>query len=128
MQDRWLAELKLVETAYGAVETGAEHAWFVIPRWALVSGWNKQETFLLILKPPGYPITPPDNFYVDPGLRLAGDGMPGNTNPETQAGRSCLRFSYHLEQGDWSPNAQIDKGHNLLTFLQGVKKRLQELS
>ena len=128
MHERWLEELKLVDASYGTIEVGPELAWFIIPRWKLIPGWNKDQTALLLLRPPGCPVTPPDNFYVDPDLRLAGETKPANADLESQAGRSWLRFSYHVEQSDWSPHAEIDKGHNLLTFLQGVKRRLEELS
>lgn len=128
MFDRWLEELRLVEASYGTIEAGPELAWFIIPRWTLIVGWNKDQTPLLVQRPPGYPVTPPDNFYVDPELRLAGGAKPGNADLESQAARSWLRFSYHVEQSDWSPHAEIGKGHNLLTFLHGVKRRLEELS
>jgi Prokaryotic E2 family E len=128
MRHRWLDELKLVEAMYGAVEVGPDSSWFIIPTWKLCSGWNKRETALLLLRPPGYPVTPPDNFFVDPDLRLNGDVKPGNTDPDTQAGRPWLRFSYHIEPSDWSPDADITRGHNLTTFLQGVRNRLEDLS
>jgi hypothetical protein len=81
----------------------------------------------LILIPPGYPITPPDNFYTDNELRLSSGALPGNSNANTiQLERPWLQFSYHVESADWQPNSDLLQGHNLMTFLQGVAIRLSE--
>lgn len=123
-----MKELKLVEEVRGPLDIAPDLSSFTIIRWPLPPGWNKSETALLVLIPPGYPVTPPDNFFVDPDLRLGNGVMPGNANLETQTGRQWLRFSYHVESGDWQPHSDPAKGHNLLTFLQGVAERLAELS
>jgi hypothetical protein len=124
--ERWKVELELVESSYGSVQTGPNVEWFIIPRWPLPRGWSKPETDLLVLIPPGYPVTPPDNFYVDGDLRVDSAGMPGSASHESQVDRQWLRFSWHVEGGDWSPHADPLRGHNLLTFLLAVKKRLSE--
>ena len=118
----------MVEAAYGTLEIGPDLTWFIVPHWTLPAGWSKGQTNLLVLMPPGYSVTPPDNFYVDPDLRVASGSIPGSTSTESQAGRQWLRFSYHAEGGDWSPHAEPERGHNLLTFLQGVTTRLSEIS
>ena len=128
MQDRREAELKLVEISHGAIQVAQDMAWFIVQHWPLPPGWSKSETALLVLIPPGYPVTPPDNFFVDAQLSLSGGAMPGNASVVEQLGGRWLQFSYHVEPGDWKPHADAEKGHNLLTFLQGVKKRLGELS
>jgi hypothetical protein len=128
MQDRRKVELKLVEISHGDIQVAEDMAWFIIRRWPLVAGWSMAETALLVLIPPGYPVTPPDNFFVNAELRLPAGGVPGNASVVEQLGGRWLQFSYHVEPGDWKPHAEAEKGHNLLTFLQGVKKRLQELS
>lgn len=128
MSERWLAELKLVEAPYGPVEKAPDLAWFIVPHWTLRNGWNKVQTQLLVFIPPGYPATPPDNFYADGDLLLASGSKPGSADLEAQIGKSWLRFSYHVEAGDWKPHAVPTDGHNLLTFLAGVAKRLEEVS
>ncbi len=128
MHERWATELKFVEARHGPIEIDPDLAWFITPHWPLAAGWSKPETALLLLIPPGYPVTPPDNFFVDAELRLLSGEMPGNASVVEQLGGRWLQFSYHVEPGDWKPHADPDKGHNLLTFLQGVKKRLWELS
>ena len=125
MSERIKRELALVELAYGEVEVDPEFRWFVICRWALAAGWNKPHTRLLVLIPPGYAVTAPDNFFTEPDLAVGTGGAPGSTSgPVQHAGQQWLQFSYHLEAGEWQP----ENGHNLLTFLAGVSRRLQEVS
>ncbi len=129
MIERRKEELKLVEGKYGDLEIAPNYDWFIIRRWQLGSGWSMAETPVLVLFPPGYPVTPPDNFYACNDLRLASGSQPGNTSPNvTQAGRTCLQFSWHVEGGDWQPHAEVLKGHNMLTFLEGVARRLVQAS
>ena len=125
MSDRIKRELALVTAAYGDPEVGPDFRWFIIKRWPLVSGWNKEETRVLVLIPPGYSITPPDNFHADLDLAVKGGGQPGNTSAgQPINGQQWLQFSYHVEASDWQP----EKGHNLLTFLGGVDRRLREVN
>jgi len=125
--ERRKTELDLVSSQYGEIEVGADQDWFVIKHWTLAAGWNKDETAVLVLIPPGYPVTPPDNFYTDNALRVEGGGLPGSTSADqAQQGRQWLQFSYHVEDGEWHPHADPLKGDNLLTFLLAVGKRLSE--
>ena len=125
MTERIKRELALVQSAYGEVEVDLELRWFVIRQWALVAGWNKKHTRLLVLIPPGYAVTAPDNFFTEPDLAVNGGGVPGSTSgPVQHAGQTWLQFSYHLEAGEWQP----ENGHNFLTFLAGVARRFQEVS
>lgn len=129
MTDRLEAEVKLLLEDGWEVDTGPEYQWIVVKAVPLPEGWNGPETDVLIKIRPGYPTTPPDNFYTDADLRLASGNKPGNApNEETIAGRKWLMFSYHLEGGDWDPHAEPEKGHNLLTYLEGVRRRLSEAS
>lgn len=130
MTDRVKQELKLVEAQYGELELSPNFDWFVIKRWTLLPGWSKAETKVLVKILSGYPVTPPDNFYTDNDLRLAGGSQPGNVSPDQSLiGRQWLQFSFHfVEPSDWQPHADPLQGHNLLTFLQGVAKRLSEVS
>ncbi|HZP39488.1 MAG TPA: E2/UBC family protein [Methylomirabilota bacterium] len=129
MIERRREELRLVEAKYGELEVDPNFEWFIIKRWGLGRGWNVTDTPVLVLFPPGYPITPPDNFYTRNDLKLAAAGEPGNTSPNVnQAGRTWRQFSWHVEAGDWRPHAEVLKGHNMLTFLDGVSQRLNEAS
>jgi len=124
MTDRIKRELALIAAAYGELEIDPDLRWFAIKRWQLVAGWNKEITRLMVLIPPGYAVTPPDNFFTDADLALKGGGQPGNASVTQTINGQWLQFSYHIEAADWQP----DKGHNLLTFLVGVAKRLSEVS
>jgi hypothetical protein len=125
--ERRKEELELIRSQYGDIEVDSNLGWFIIKQWNLLPGWNKKETSVLINIPPGYPVTPPDNFYVDNDLRLAGGTQPANTSlNQSHLGKQWLAFSYHVEGADWHPHADVLKGHNILTFLTGVAKRLSE--
>lgn len=125
MSERINRELALVAAAYGELEIDTDFRWFIIKRWSLVSGWNKECTRVLILIPSGYAITPPDNFYTEPDLAVKDGGQPGSTSAAQPInGQQWLQFSFHVEASDWQP----ENGHNLLTFLAGVDRRLSEAS
>lgn len=122
-------EIELIQEKYGEIELAPNHEWFIVKKFPLLVGWNKSHTSLLVFIPSGYRVTPPDNFYTDFDLRLSNGSLPGSTSENSdQLGRKWLQFSYHLENGDWKPHADILHGHNLLTFLFGIEKRLSELS
>ena len=130
MLDRRERELELVEAQFGELERATDLSWFVIKRLPLPSGWSHAATAILILLPPGYPETPPDNFYTEPDLTLAGGAEPGNASGTLDLGGQRWRqFSWHFEDtNEWRPHAEIERGHNLLTFVLGVQQRLAEVS
>lgn len=127
MRERIKRELELVGRRFGGLEIGPTGDWFIVKSLPLGTGWSKCESRVLVLLPGGYPTTPPDNFYTDSELRLANGGVPGNASSEQQAaGSTWMLFSYHIEISDWLPAPEPEDGHNLLTFLEGVLKRLRE--
>ena len=126
MRERRKQELDLVAADYGDLELPPDLDWFVIQRLVLPHGWNMDTSQLLILIPPGYPTTPPDNFYADPALRLKGGQQPGSTSTAAQQNRQWLQFSYHADE--WYPHADFRRGHNLLSFLFAVRQRLSEVN
>ncbi|KAA3645716.1 MAG: hypothetical protein DWQ07_12315 [Chloroflexi bacterium] len=126
MNRRLQEELRLLRIRFSELEQAPEGEWFIV-RWPLRTGWNKDEVRVLVQIPVGYPTSPPDNFYTDLDLRLANGQMPSNTSPnQVIAGQQWLQFSYHLEANTWLPHADVSKGHNLLSFLDGVGQRLNE--
>lgn len=124
MSERIKRELALVAVVYGELEVDPDYRWFFIKQWSLVPGWNKESTRVLVLIPSGYAVTPPDNFFTDSDLTVKGGAQPGNTSAAPINGQQWLQFSYHMEASDWQP----ENGHNLLTFLDGVDRRLREVS
>lgn len=127
MDDRLLEEIALVQRRFGEVEVGPGGDWLILAGVDLPSGWSKARTRVLIRMPGGYPTTPPDNFWADEDLRLADGGLPGASSPNQPMGNGTwLLFSYHVEQSDWHPAVIPSDGHTLVTFLDGVVRRLGE--
>lgn len=127
MQDRIRRELELVRQRFGELVVDPNLDWFVVCSMPLSGAWAKSSSRVLVLFPGGYPTTPPDNFYTDPDLRLATGALPGNVSENQQvAGATWLQFSYHVESADWRPEQDPADGHNLVTFLEGVRRRLEE--
>lgn len=77
----------------------------VLKRWPLPSGYEPREVDLLVRLPPGFPDAPPDMYWCDPPVRLAGSGAYPQAADlfETYLGRSWQRFSRHLPAGAWQP-------------------------
>ena len=129
MIERIRRELEFVERRFGELERGPNLDWFIVRAMLLGNGWNKEVTGILVLLPGGYPTTPPDNFYADPDLRLASGSVPGNVSvDQTAIGRAWVLFSYHVESGEWKPAPEPEEGHNLLTYVEAVARRLAEAS
>jgi len=128
VEERFLRELELVVQHYGELEHAPDHTWVIVKKFALPPGWNKATTSVLIEIPAGYPATPPDNFYTDSDLLLAGGNPPdAATSAREFAGRAWRQFSWHLSDAtEWQPHADPQLGHNLVTFLSGAEQRLSE--
>lgn len=128
MKERLLQEIQLLQKLYGEVECGPNLEWIIIKDFKLPAGWNRSSTELLIIILPGYPATPPDNFYVTAGLKtMNGNQISNFSDPVPQIGRQWGQFSYHLD-GEWRPTADIYKGDNLQTFVLKVIDRLKEVN
>lgn len=123
--DRRATEIELLKRKYGELEHGEDHDWVIFKRFPLPPGWCKEFTELLVVIPPGYPTTPPDNFFVGNGLKTSRGASPENySENQSVLGASWAQFSFHAKE--WNPAADLDEGDNLLTFLIGVERRLLE--
>lgn len=128
MIDRWRAEIELVRRRCGELEVAPDMSWVIIKSFPIPGGWTRTTSELLFVIPSGYPVTPPDNFYVANDLFLEGGGEPGNApRDQVQLGRSWRMFSWHLDD-TWRPHADVTSGDNLLTFLLKCEDRLTERS
>lgn len=129
MLDRRHQEIELLRKKYGQLEYGPNLDWILFKEFQLPAGWNRTSTPLLILIPPGYPVTPPDNFYVPIGFRLSSGVMPSNYNEsQSHLGQQWGQFSFHPKTEDWKPASDILDGDNLLTFMLAVERRLKEVN
>ena len=120
-------EIELLRNRYGPFTHSEGLDWVRFNEFPLPPGWNRTVTSLLVIIPPGYPVTPPDNFYVASGLRTASGNMPSNySEGHSHFGEQWGQFSFHVESGEWKPAANLLLGDNLLTFILGVERRLKE--
>ena len=127
MREEVAQELASVERQDGELRVDPDSAWMIVERYPLPPGWNKPTTKILILIPPGYPTTPPDNFYTDDDLRLADGSQAGSTSlGQAHAGEPWQQFSYHVQPGEWRPQADWRRGDNLMTYMAAVGRRLSE--
>ena len=123
--ERRRREVELLRRQYERVAHGPDLEWVLFQDFALPPGWNRESTDLLVLIPPGYPETPPDNFHVRAGLRVEFGADPGNySEGHDLLGESWGQFSYHA--GEWAPTPDLWDGDLLLTFMVAVERRLKE--
>jgi len=126
--DRRRQEIELLRRKYVSVTCSDSLDWIRFEGFNLPPGWNRNKTCVLVLVPAGYPVTPPDNFYVPIGLRTALGNPPSNyTESQSLLGEQWGQFSLHVD-GEWKPSADHLQGDNLLTFMLGVERRLKEAS
>jgi hypothetical protein len=78
MKERIREEIELLRKKYPSLQNADNFDWVMIPDLPLPGHWNRTQTKLLFLIPPTYPHTPPDNFYVETGLRLKNGNNPSN--------------------------------------------------
>ncbi len=131
MIDRRRHEIELLQKKYGVLEVGSSLNYVLFKEFRLPEGWNREYIELLVLIPGGYPITPPDNFYVTPGLRTKAGSNPGSySEGQNHIGRIWGVFSVHVNTNTWSPLADnLLEGSNLLTYIiTVVEKRLSEVN
>jgi len=121
-------ELNILRRRYAKVECEDSCQWVIIRDFALPQGWNFQKTNLMFEIPPGYPVVPPDNFYVDEGLKVKATNNPpvSYTEGVEKLGKKWGQFSWHIE-GEWQPHVNPEKGDSLLTFVLRGERRLEEL-
>jgi len=126
-KERLNKELEIVQKKYPSATVGSNLSFIIVPDFPLPAGWNVDKTELMLEIPAGYPVTPPDNFYVSEGLRVKATGVaPVSYEDEEKFCKKWGRFSWHLG-GKWSPHAEPQDGDNLLTFLLTAEKRLRRI-
>lgn len=126
MHERVKEEIQLLQQKFPKLQHGDELNWVLIPEYPLPDLFNKSHTNLMWNIPAGYPQTAPDDFFVDGDLKLKNGSNPPafNIGPNSSSGPAPIPgnwgwYSWH-PQAQWKPNASIEKGDNLLTFLRSV--------
>lgn len=133
MHERVRREIELLKGKYPDLRHGDNIEWVLIPDYSLPKDrYNKTQTKVLFIIPPGYPNTGPDNFFVDADLRLKDGGMPPalNPGPQSSSGTAPIPgdwawFSWHPKDKEWRPASNLEDGDNLITFLRGVSMCLR---
>ena len=124
-KERRKIEISLLRSRYQEIEHGENLDWVLFKNFPLSPGWNREYTELLVIIPAGHPTTPPDNFYVRDGLRLANGANPNNySEGQSILGGRWAQFSFHAQS--WNPLPKPEDGDNLLTFMLAVERRLEE--
>lgn len=129
MNDRLAAEIEMLRNEYPDLQVGEELKWLLIPNFPLPPGqYNLSSTRLLVLLQATYPHVPPDNFYVDAGLRLGSGATPGSYREGVgiPISGNWAMFSWHCEPGGWQAGPTPEAGDNLSSFLRSVRLRLRE--
>lgn len=129
MSERIEEEIAQARQKYPNLQQGENLDWILIPDYPLPGGiYNRSTTRVLAILPPTYPLTPPDNFYVDAGLRLVDGSMPGSYSEGASVpiqGNWGV-FSWHMDNNGWLAGVTSQSGDNLTTFLRSVGSRLRE--
>ena len=131
VNDRLKQEVEMLKQRYPLLQHDDLYTWVLVPKLKLPVGrFNKEETPVLFSIPVGYPSTGPDNFFIDNDLRLKDGSNAPAFNAGAQSSTGPARtpgnwgwFSWH--PNSWTPNAEIEKGDNLITFMKGVNMCLR---
>jgi hypothetical protein len=99
------------------VRVDPDGRWAVLYDFRLPPLFNYRTVDVLIELPPDYPLTPPQWFYTDPGLRRS-DGGPMPHYLESRAVRKAGWAACCLHVRTWRPAPDPLRGHSLLTVGQ----------
>ena len=94
-----------------------------VPGLRIPKGWNRDQVSVAFVVPVGYPLASPDCFWAEPGIALEHGGVPQNTgqNPGPGIEAGWLWFSWHVQPGNWNPNAS-----NLGTYVNIIRRRFAD--
>jgi hypothetical protein len=88
----------------------------------LPGGWTPRQSDLLILLPSGYPLVPPNSFYLERGLRDQTNREVAIHYFEQMSGhnpyhdRGWAWYCYHVNPNAWHPTHSPTRGDSLLTY------------
>jgi hypothetical protein len=123
---RVLAEAELVSTHFAEIEL--EDDWVLVEQFNLPSTFNRRTSKLLIILPDDYPESPPDDMYLEKGLKK--NGKTPEHYFENKYGDSDIRdlgyawYSIHFKA--WhSSSRSIIQGDNLLTAINALYDALK---
>lgn len=116
-------DLRMFQERFPKAIVSEDKTHLIIPDYELpIKVFNREVTRLLINISPSYPDTPPDNFFVELGLKTYASGIIQNySEPVSFHGEQWGQFSFHVEKGGWDPSRD-----HFLTFITAIRSRLQE--
>jgi hypothetical protein len=87
--------------------------------------YDRAETIVAILIPPGYRVTGPDGFLIPVGLAMrSGEALPAS-DAAGMGMSGWLLMSFHLIDGGgqstWRPTADPTKGDNIISFAASIE-------
>jgi hypothetical protein len=89
--------------------------------YKLPAGYDRAVSDLLLRLQPGFPDVPPDMWWFNPAIRLAGGRVvPATEVTERHLGRDWQRWSRHFNAGQW--RSGID---SLESFLALIRRELE---
>lgn len=89
--------------------------------YRLPAGYDRVASDLLLRLKPGFPDVPPDMWWFNPAIRLAGGRVvPATEVTERHLGRDWQRWSRHFNAGQW--RSGID---SLESFLALIRRELE---
>jgi hypothetical protein len=104
--------------------------WFLLPNFRVPDGWRIGteeigETHVCFSINAGYPTATPYGFLMPAGINFRGMA-PGNTGSSATPPfpTHWQHFSWQPEQ--WFPNADVNRGSNLLIWVRSFTDRLKE--
>lgn len=113
----YLAERRIEHT----VASEANMTCVVLPGYRLPTGYEPQQSDLLLRLSPGYPDVHPDMWWFHPPVRLSdGRTVQATEVTEHHLGRPWQRWSRHFNEGQWKPGIDC-----LETFLALIRKELE---
>lgn len=124
MDERIRSEFDLLRTAYS--DAIYQDRWILLPGYQLVVGWSLAIADIAFFLRNPYPGTSPYGIYAPTGLTF--NGKPPNNyaqaNPAPPFPGNWSIFSWEAQE--WLPAADPRKGHNLLTWASGIRRRFLE--
>jgi hypothetical protein len=127
VSDRANKELELLRAAFGELDYEPEGHWVRLPAYPVPPGWSASEIEAGFQIPPEVAIAP-YGFCVRPGLQLKSGAVPSNYSfpAPTPWGQEWGRFSW--SPLSWQPQAEVERGDNMVHFARSFADRLAEVS
>lgn len=107
--------------------------WLLIPKYPLPARWGERWCQLLIVFGPGYPMAPPNGFYLNKRFALAAGGSdPHLTGAAFHGATDLLAQGWHWYcvqtlssvDGGWCPSPDYRETDNLWSLLALIRESL----